>query len=84
VKVAPGASGDCIVGWLGDTLKIRVSAPPEKGKANVAVAKLLADFLNTPVRNISVCSGQTARTKVFEISGMSESELQGRFDEFKS
>ena len=34
VKVGPGSSRNQIVGWLGDALKIKVTAPPEKGKLN--------------------------------------------------
>ncbi|MGI9178416.1 MAG: DUF167 domain-containing protein, partial [Pirellulales bacterium] len=37
VKIVPGSSRNEIVGWLGDALKIKVTAPPEKGKANDAV-----------------------------------------------
>ena len=40
VKVVPGASRSEVTGWLGDSLKIRVAAPPERGKANAAVVRM--------------------------------------------
>lgn len=43
VKVQPLARDDEIVGVQGGTLKIKINAPPVKGKAN----KALVDFLNT-------------------------------------
>ena len=46
VKVVPGASRDRVAGMLGDALKVQVSAPPEAGKANKAVLRVLAEFLN--------------------------------------
>jgi len=75
VKVVAGASQDRIVGWLGPTLKLRVRAQPEKGKANSAVVALLADSLGIPARNINIASGQISRTKVVEIRGISDAEL---------
>ena len=45
VKVVPGSSRDQIVGWLGDSLEIKVMAPPGKGRANEAVVAILADRL---------------------------------------
>lgn len=34
LKLVPGSSRDEVVGWLGDSLKVKVKAPPEKGRAN--------------------------------------------------
>lgn len=80
VKVVPGASQDKIAGWLGESLKIRVRAQPEKGKANAAVIALLAALLDTSTKNLRVCSGHTSSAKVIEISGVSEAELHARID----
>ena len=67
IKVIPSSSNDCITGWLGDTLKVKVKAPPEKGKANKAVIKHLEKLLGLPKGSISITSGQTANIKIIEI-----------------
>jgi uncharacterized protein len=51
VKVVPGSSRNQIVGWLGNALKIKVTAPPEKGRANEAVVAILADRLGMREEN---------------------------------
>ena len=53
VKVVPGSSKNCLGGWLGETLKVRVTAKREKGKANGALIALLADSLSEIERRIS-------------------------------
>ncbi len=70
VKVVPGSSRDEIVGWLGDALKIKVTAPPEKGKANEAVIEILADRLGVGTDDIRVVSGHSSPSKVVAISGI--------------
>ena len=57
VKVVPGSSRNRIVGWLGDALKIKVTAPPEKGRANEAVLSLLAERLGLPADAVAVARG---------------------------
>ena len=78
VKVIPGASGSVIAGWLGDTIKIRVAAPPEKGKANAAVIDLVSKALQIPEGNIQVISGKKSQLKVLEIKDLSHTELLQR------
>ena len=70
VKVVPGSSRDEIVGWLGDALKIKVMAPPEKGRANEAVVELLAERLGLPADAITVASGHSSPSKVISVVGM--------------
>ncbi len=58
MKVVPASSRTRIAGWLGDSLKIRVTAKPEKGKANEAVSAVLAEALAIPNSEISLSSGR--------------------------
>jgi uncharacterized protein (TIGR00251 family) len=84
VKVTPSASRDGISGWLGDALKIRVRAPPERGKANAAVEKLLARALGLPDGGVKVVVGATAARKIVEVSGLTEAEVRRRLDSTES
>ncbi len=70
VKVVPGSSRDEIVGWLGDALKIKVTAPPEKERANEAVAEMLAERLRLATNAVTVVSGQSSPSKMITMNGM--------------
>jgi hypothetical protein len=72
VKVVPGSSRDQIVGWLGDALKIKVMAPPEKGRANEAVVEILAEKLGISTDDIEVVSGHSSTSKVIAISALTQ------------
>jgi uncharacterized protein len=78
VKAVPASSRDRIVGMLGDRLKVTVSAAPEKGKANDAIAQLLAEALGVPPRSVSLRSGPTRPLKEFLIAGLSAAEIRLR------
>lgn len=67
IKVIPSSSKDCIVGWLEDTLKIKVKAPPDKGKANKAVINVLEKTLSLPKGSINIDSGLTSCLKIINI-----------------
>jgi uncharacterized protein (TIGR00251 family) len=80
VKVVPGSSRNQIVGWLGDALKIKVTAPPEKGKANEAVIELLAETLGIDADAIQIESGHWSPSKIVAITGMDDEAIKTVFE----
>ncbi len=68
VKVVPGSSKDEVVGPYGAGLKVRVSAAPEKGKANAAVIRLLAGHYGVTTKHIHIVSGHGSPAKLVEIT----------------
>ena len=70
VRVQPRARRNAVDGVLGDTLKIRVTAPPTDGKANAELIALLSDFFGVPRRAIVIVSGHTSRDKVVAIEAL--------------
>jgi len=63
LKVFPGAGRDEVQGMAAGALRVKVSAPPDKGTANKAVLELLAKWLGTSKSSLSVQSGETSRQK---------------------
>lgn len=70
VMVQPRASRSEIVGVHGDAMKIRLSAPPVDGAANEALVELIADVLGVGRRAVRIVSGETSRSKVVEVEGV--------------
>ena len=66
----PGASRSAIGGPLGDRLKVRVAAPPEKGKANRAVVALLRRWLG--VEDVEIVAGFGSPEKTARVRGIAE------------
>lgn len=64
IKVIPKASRDEVAGTMDDgTLKVKVTAIPEKGKANAAVCAVLAKHFQVPKSCVEVVSGHTSSLK---------------------
>ncbi|AYG60829.1 DUF167 domain-containing protein [Rhizobium jaguaris] len=82
VRLTPNGGRDAIDGVETGAddesyLKVRVSAVPEKGKANKALIVLLAKKLGIAKSAVSLISGDTARKKILRIDGDPE-DLIGR------
>lgn len=67
IKVSPNASKNEIGSWENGRLRVRITASPEKGKANAAVEALIAKAFNVPKSSVSVIRGTTSRDKEVEI-----------------
>jgi uncharacterized protein YggU (UPF0235/DUF167 family) len=78
VRVRPGAHADAILGPHGGALKISVVAPPDRGRANDAVASLIAGVVDLPVSRVAVTAGHTSTGKTVRIDGMSAGEALAR------
>ena len=83
VKVVPGSTRNRIVGRYGEGLKVQVSAPPERGKANEAVIELLAEAFGVKAGCIELVSGASGPRKVFAIHGVHEAELRAKLQELQ-
>ncbi len=78
VRARAGARKSGIVGVHDGGLKVAVAAPPEKGKANAALVRTLADALGVNAAQITLISGAGSARKRFVIAGLTREELSAR------
>jgi len=74
LRLQPGASrarvdGLAVLDDGAPVLKVRVTEPPEDGKANAALIKLLAKAWKLPKSSLSLVAGHTDRRKTLAVSG---------------
>jgi uncharacterized protein (TIGR00251 family) len=74
VHAHAGAGRTAVIGRHGQALKVKVAVPPEAGKANDAVAKLLADSFGLTPAQVTLLSGQSSRQKRFKLTGTGEDD----------
>jgi hypothetical protein len=78
LRVVPGSTRPGIVGRHGEAWKLRVAAPPERGRANDAAVELLAETLRVKPDAVRLVSGHGSRDKVVEVSGLDATEAERR------
>ncbi len=82
VRVQPKASRNQVVGYAGEALRLRVTAPPEGGKANEAVVSLLAQALDIAKSRVRIVRGHSSRDKLVAVEAMTPGEAQRRLADF--
>ena len=79
VRVQPKAKRTGITGLHDNRIKVSVIEPPEKGKANHAVRKLIAKTLNVAASQVELLNGATNRDKDLLVTGVSDTDAREKF-----
>lgn len=78
LRVSPGSKDPGVVGRHGEAWKVRVTAAAERGEANDATVKLIAETLRVGADDVRLVSGRSSRDKVVEVTGLGASEAARR------
>jgi uncharacterized protein (TIGR00251 family) len=76
VKVHPRAKRNAVTGEIGDALKVSLTAPPVEGRANEACIEFFAKLLKVPRSSVTIASGQSRRTKVIRVAGVTARQVR--------
>jgi len=76
VRVQPRASRDAVGGEWEGALRVRLTAPPVDSRANQALCRLLAKYLNVPTGAVRLLSGARGRTKRVEVEGVTAAQVR--------
>lgn len=76
VRVQPRASREAVKGVREGALEVALTAPPVDGEANAALIAFLAKKLRVARRDVTLLQGETSRTKVLAVRGVTREALQ--------
>ena len=76
VRVIHNAMDNEVVSRIGSVLRVKVTAPANDEKANLALKNYLAEFFEVAPRKVSILRGANGREKTVEIIGRTEEQLK--------
>lgn len=76
VSVLPRSSQCKLVGWQGDFLKIKITAPPVDGRANEECIRFLANVFGVKKDRVHIVSGLRAKKKTISIQGLMRKDVE--------
>ena len=83
VRANAGARRDAVTGVHDGALRVHVCVAPEKGKANRAIAEVVADFFSLRRSQVELVAGPTSPQKKFRLSGISETTIREKTSTLK-
>ena len=78
LRVYPNAVRNEVAGFADGVWRVKISAPPVKGKANKELITFLSQRLDVGKDRLSIIKGHTARNKVIAIEGLNQAEVMRR------
>ena len=78
MRVTPNSTRNEVAGFADGVLRVKVAAPPVKGKANKELIALLSQTLGVDKSRAIIIHGHTSRSKVIAIDGLSQEEVMKR------
>jgi len=78
VQVQPNARCNEVLGFEDGVLKVKIAAPPVKGRANRELIEFLSQLLKVSRGSITLEKGAASRRKVIGVSGLSQAEVSKR------
>jgi uncharacterized protein len=69
--IKPNSSKNSVVGFFDDMIKIKICAPPQKGKANKELLEYLSAILKIPKIDIDIIHGRFSNIKEIRIKNKS-------------
>ncbi|MCI0485536.1 MAG: DUF167 domain-containing protein [Blastocatellia bacterium] len=76
VRVQPGASRNLLAGVYAGALKLKIAAPPVRGKANEECRRYLAKLLDVPTSAVEIISGETSKNKTVRVYNISSNRVR--------
>jgi hypothetical protein len=76
IQVLPRSSQCKLVGFQGDFLKIKITAPPVDGRANEECIRFLADILGIKKDQVHILGGLKAKKKTIAIQGLTKKDVE--------
>jgi uncharacterized protein len=76
IRLTPRGSRNEILGWEGNTLRVKITAPPVEGAANKACIEFIADKLGLKRAQVSIVSGDKSRDKILKIVGLTDQDVR--------
>jgi uncharacterized protein len=78
VRVQPRASREELAGEREGALLVRLTTPPVEGRANRALARLMAETFDVPASSVTVVRGARGRDKLIHVAGVSAAVVRAK------